>query len=291
MSMRIHRGVRFAPKDFSKLHARIQEWRGEVRSLAEARMARVLARRACAIADRHALGLRQEDEDGANLARGRSPLSVAWRDVDDRRREIEKTRRRDPEVDLDFDISVMVHHRSFYAIVHTERREWFEAFLAKPWVEDYSYSDAACRPEHVPQAEWDRRGRTWNAILARSGVPADQCYSVTAVPQWMPFPDESLVEAAIRTPEDRVGGWAEDALLRKIPFDPNASMGEIVRVHSRFRDWLETKEGAAALAAERPRILERLQVLTCASLREELERPAETAADVSDGDDVPTPAL
>src|SRR3546814_10330198 len=101
MSIRIPHGFLLQESEFAKIHEMVSGWRSELRELQRAGVARLLADRASFLIDDldrgGAIGQRRE---------GEIPLSVAWRAIAERTAELASSRRHDPQVDFDFEMTL-----------------------------------------------------------------------------------------------------------------------------------------------------------------------------------------
>lgn len=84
-------------------------------------------------------------------------------------REQYKEQATSPYRDLfNFDVSIAIreHKGKFYLIPHcdTQMRDVLNFLKKDPQLTDFSYWNNTDHPEHIPYAEWQARGRIWDAI-------------------------------------------------------------------------------------------------------------------------------
>lgn len=108
-----------------------------------------------------------------------APLHHAWCELDDRRREVARTMRRDPTVDVGFELWLFPFEDRTLILLHTEQRSLTEWFDALPFVEDRSWRDDVDPDEDVPSDEWDARGRDWSILLPVGSTPNERCLVMT----------------------------------------------------------------------------------------------------------------
>lgn len=107
------------------------------------------------------------------------PIVSAWHDLLDGVREIRGTRRRNPDLDFEFELWLFPLARRTLMLVHTEQtrmREWVDAL---PFVRDHSYWDNTDRDETVDARTWASRRRDWERVLPGAGVPSDRSLTMT----------------------------------------------------------------------------------------------------------------
>jgi hypothetical protein len=157
MSTKIYRGFRFRSHDLFDIHNVIAAWRIELAELQRRDMASVLAGLSLEIIDRNAVNPRRNA--------GKNPFRAAREEVRTRQKEILGSGLRDPEVDFDFELSILPHEGRIYGMVFSERPHWVNRWLAKDEVEDFSYWNSTDRPDGVSEEEWGTRGGIWQRIF------------------------------------------------------------------------------------------------------------------------------
>lgn len=164
MAAKIHTGFRFVSSDIFEVRRFIDEYRVRMKVERARKVARWLATTATNILDDRRFGLPSDIDDEKT---DRHPLAAAWSNLRDREREIEKTGRRDPEIDFDFRIFIYVHERSrsLYGSMICEQPEWRRAFVRHPAIMSFAYWDNSDPPSNVTRREWQERARIWDEIF------------------------------------------------------------------------------------------------------------------------------
>ncbi len=188
---------KFKSSDFLEIHRSIMEWRGELSVLHNRALSNLFATLAVNMIDRATLN------PGAYA--GKSPLPEAWSSVWEKQREVKRTGIRNPLVDFEFSISLMPHEGDVYGIVFTERHDWREMWLAKDFVEDFSYWNSGDRPEEFTAEEWENRYATWSALLEQGNYRTpSMCGFYADCTLETEHPTVAQVVAAIPPFEERV---------------------------------------------------------------------------------------
>jgi hypothetical protein len=121
---------------------------------------------------------------------GNEPRHAALMSWLDRRVNMANTRRRDPEVDTTFDLTIFPRAGWPLGIAYTEHEDWLEEWLKQPRVTEYAYWNNADRPKGVHAREWGRRRVAWERALLDSGrVPAMQGLTISVSDPNGPTPE------------------------------------------------------------------------------------------------------
>ena len=293
MSTKIYNGFRFASSDMAVIHGWLMEWRRELETLHLRALAEHYAEFAVTMLDRAVL----EPGKGG----GKTPLIEAYHDVVGRQREIKKTGHRDPGIDFDFSVSVMPYEGRVYGIVYTERWQWCHLWMAKEFVEDFSYWNASDRPKDISKAEWEHRSDVWHDVLGAgvSRVPAMCGFSADCTHE-MTMPTTEQIVEAIPSFDRRVRKHADNAVMtaeftrrrerlvaETAPEDEKYLPSQMFGLVSQCQLWLGTDEGKALLAPEIVRIGNALKKEVG---RDDLIHPLPEIAQCSaSGGDLPAP--
>lgn len=174
MSTKTYDGIRFRVQGLEQLHKEITEMRKELRPLVEQKVIGFIANDAIHRVDRYARGRRGEDESCA--------LSEATPSLLDRQSEVERSKRRDPQVNFTFSLSILPIDGGILGIPFVEQRNFLQILLEKDWVEPFGYWDNTDPDPSLSEEEWDERRRLWDkALSAHNGIPALNGFSADLV--------------------------------------------------------------------------------------------------------------
>lgn len=260
MSTKIYTGFRFKTSNLREIHEHFLEWRKRIDTLTREAKHRYLAK--------HAV----ENIDNA-IAYGKpvpkNPLLEVDLEMNDAQAEIKKTGQRNVSVDFDFEVSVMPWGRKVYGIIFCEQSAWIDEFMSQPWVEEYGYWNNTDRPDHLTARQWERRRKTWNAILKQDPWDRPSGCGFTAdckAPDR--FSDNDAVLAACPSKENRVARTARSVVLGrayKTLMEPLSEEERKQRCFSMLFDaerLLKTEEWQAKVAEEELRLAELLPEMT-----------------------------
>jgi len=169
MSTRIGWAFVVGITDATELARLVDDFRERLEPIRRRDHARLLAQRTTLSIDRH-------------VAQGkewpRSPLSKAYRAIDEAGRESDVTQRRAVFEDFGFEISLIpdAETRSTYGMLHAERTDWKRLWMRQEGIREFGYQNASDRPDGITAAEWRLRERTWDRIMP-TGVPARHGFS------------------------------------------------------------------------------------------------------------------
>ncbi len=199
------------------------------------------------------------------------PLHTAWIEMDDRRTSIRLSSRRDPAVDVDFELWLFPRGKDVLLIRNAEQRRLCEWFDALPFVDDHAWWDNADREESVSRGTWNARRRDWDAVLPPGSVPADRCLVMSLCgPDRMP-PDPRAVLSAIRPTAERIESLAREQRANDIartladPGNANPDVWETMRLHSRATTMID--DDPVAMEAVRERIASFVKDISMQDLR------------------------
>lgn len=255
MGWSIGGGVKFTTNDIFELHARLQAWRVVMVTLTRKKLVEVLSSDITSVVDR-------------TMAKGEpcpdSPLSAAWKELEEAQAEIRKTGYRNPRYDFDFEITIMPFEGELYGIVRCEQREWLNKFMRSGVVKSFAWFDDE-RPSHIKAADWKERERVWKSIFDKDSRPVAHGYDGKyTVELWQLSPyrnpaafRKQVADAINKQPFDqRVRTVAKDrvrsAQMQIDPeYDPTVNgTSNIMHVLFKAGDWLKTDEGKAAVDSE-----------------------------------------
>lgn len=181
------------------------------------------------------------------------PLHRAWCEMDDRRREIARTRLRDPLVDIGLELWLFPRDQDTLVIVRSEQPGLIDWFDRLDFVDDHSWWDNADRPDDVSVKAWSVRRRDWKAMLPSGSTPDEKCLALTMCsPNRMP-PDPEAVLGEIPPLATRIADMAEErhimkriGMLRK-NHDSVTDPGEVMRLYGEARRIAEADPDGRAL--------------------------------------------
>ena len=169
MSIKIYQGFILPQATLEDALVKIQGFRKTIAIQARKDIAKLLAREAIHICDRHAAA---DLIGSSDIAAADRPLSLARSTVRDRIASIKKTGYRDPCVDFTFEMSLHPVNGDIIGMCFTESRHWFDLWINTPGVADYSYWDSTDAPNNVTDREWELRGIAWQTAMHADPRPA-----------------------------------------------------------------------------------------------------------------------
>lgn len=255
MSIRIYHGFRFKSGSISALQDFLMRWRETLKPLHRYELASVYARIATETLDR--------SFTNPELQVGKTPWVEAYSDVIDRQKKIKQTGSRDPEVDFEFNISILPHGRKIYGIIFSERGNWRDLFLKQPEIEDFSYWNSTDRPDGISARAWNQRRKTWDAILGSRGIPALRGFSAECTEQTL-YIETGDILAAIKSHDVRVLDRAKDVVMgaemyrrmQELPEDERQK--HVFEIFWEAQDWIKTPEAKILLQAKVEELQEKL---------------------------------
>lgn len=249
MSTKILNGFRFRSSDLFEIHAIISQWRIILAERHRSDLAALMADMCTDVIDRNAI-------KPAKFA-GKVPYSEVRSEIRTRQKEILGSGSRDPEVDFDFEISVLPHDGAVYGMVFSERQSWIDLWMAQDGVEEYGYWNHVDRPDGVSAAEWKSRAETWNGILRANpaGTPGMAGFTAQCADRFN-RPEAEQIMTSMPTFEARVARQAKSAAVERVYVrmeEEKVDMSNPLSVLMKIDRWL-AGDGAHVLDEERARV-------------------------------------
>lgn len=247
MSTKLYNGYRLERvRTLAQLDHVIRPFREKARALLDQEYLKVVAQRVTEIVDILAV---HPERRGELLKDNRHPLTFAWREVDERRRKIEKTGMRDPVCDFECEICILVSGHFTLALLYTEREAVRKLWEKQPKVKPYPYWNNTDRPEDVSTQEWSRRRAVWDRALPGVGVPATNGYTTSVVGKYgNPSPMTSTILPLIPDLASRVAFRAQEEAVERRLNGRSGRPDQMYRMASEATHWLrEDAEGIAFL--------------------------------------------
>lgn len=257
MSTKIYNAIALGARDIDTLMDQVEAWQKKVTELHAARMTELVTDLAVGIFDRawlkaqgntrgestaHVLDHDQTEPDGPSC-----PIRQALDSVWNRQRKIRETLVRDPRVDLDFEFFLFRDRGLWYAQARCEQSGWIKEWAAHFEGTEFDYWDNSDHPKNLSAKEWQERGEAWDRMVGRQ-PPARRGLTVSSV-DLAHIPSADVVTAAQISLETRANRLAKSRLMNAaLAGLSQPRMSDIVRAMSDHKDWLETKDGSAALA-------------------------------------------
>ncbi|NTF16817.1 hypothetical protein G6L37_00060 [Agrobacterium rubi] len=249
MSTKIFTGFRFRSQNLFEIHDMVSRWRELLAERHRADLAKLIADMSSDLIDRNTA-------DPSKFA-GKTPYSEVRSEIRTRQKEILGSGSRDPDVDFDFELSLLPHGGNVYGMAFCERQSWIDLWMAQGWVEDFSYWNNSDRPDGVSCDDWDARAETWTQILSSNpaGTPGMAGFTAQCVDRFSK-PQASQILQSMPAFESRVQRQAKSAAVGKVydrfkeeereTANPFATLMKIER-------WL-AGDGAHALDEEKERM-------------------------------------
>lgn len=239
MSTKIYNGFAFVTSSLELALDDLKKFQKELKPIAERMFGKVVLDLAIEKLDCQLLADQPEPP--------KRPFSSAWFEVVDRQKKVNASRERDPEVDFDFDVSVIpLNHRGasfLLGIPFTDQPKFRELLEAKNWYVEYGYWNSTDRPDKVSAAEWTRRKRDWDKALPE-GIPSLAGYNFTLVSNDLlppPKPEEILpLQTSV---EDRARAIAREAMWRTSIRGKDISGANFVQLLMEFERDVVRKDG------------------------------------------------
>lgn len=170
MSFTVMTGFRFAESSLDAAYARIEAFRPRLARLRADATARVLAKKATDMIDARACAALSPEPVPQGADR---PLPTARADLHARARRIDRERRRDPEADFSFEVTLHPVAGDVLCVLFTDRRDWQAVWEAHGGAEPWGYWDNTDPPDDVSPDAWEARRQAWQAAFAadRHGRP------------------------------------------------------------------------------------------------------------------------
>lgn len=177
--------------------------------------------------------------------------------ANERYNEIQRSQRRDPEVDFDCSACFIPLKDKIVALFYTEKDELRELWESCEEVSEYGYWNNTDPQEGVSRREWARRREDWEAALPGIGIPMEHGITADFI-KGLPSRFETLSETVSIIPDlnKRVRRVAkEQVLARKFKALQEAAKDEgALDIYYQAANWLRTSEGKQEIAAEALRI-------------------------------------
>lgn len=249
MSTKIYTGFRFRSHDLFEIHGLIARWRQTLAKLHRVELAALIAGMCAETIDRNVT------EPGRNA--GKHPYREAREEIRTRQKEILGSGCRDPEVDFDFEVSVLPHDGAVYGMIFSERSRWIDFWMEQEGVEDFSYWNNVDRPSDISQGDWKARSETWSAILRSNaaGTPGMAGFSAQCTDRRVQ-PDLAEIIDQLPTFEDRLSKQARSAATTLVYYkmkDEGANLDNPLETIGRIERWLN-REGAHIVQEEMQRL-------------------------------------
>lgn len=175
------------------------------------------------------------------------PVFTIARELDDARRDIQRTGHRNPLLDFSFELTLLTDPGDptgpLYALVYTEQEAYWQAFGALLGVTPWPYWSSSEGPAELSAQEWADRGELWERTLG-SATPATRGLSWRLFGRYDPTPSPEDIEADVATALPDREARAE-AVAREL-----VQVGRFVDGHLEMRDADDIRADRAAMAAE-----------------------------------------
>lgn len=242
MSTKIHHGYRVSLNSLADLGQFNVTLKSALLSKADFLCSGITAKLAADALDRHLLGLSCGPDDGRD-----APLyRVAWAEYSRRQIDSRKTRKRDPDVDLDFWWRFhILPSGKIYALIGFEAEEFAEVWKGMSQVEHYPYWNNTDGPDDLSQEAWEARGDEWNHAVKAPALAHELFESFNAPA----CPPVDAVVAAQPAHARRVRWFARNAALDEVSamFSDEESRTGFEVFFKAERHLRDTDEGKAVL--------------------------------------------
>lgn len=114
-------------------------------------------------------------------------------DIEDKYREIEKTKRRNPEYDFYCEMTFIPIRNKILAMPFCERKSFSKIINGQAWLKEYGYWNNTDPDENCTPAEWRQRERDWTKALPGIGIFAQNGFSVTLTVPYLFYPERPTI--------------------------------------------------------------------------------------------------
>jgi len=178
-------------------------------------------------------------------SRERSPLMAAIDELFEREREIKQTNRKDPLVDMEFNVCVLPTEHETYGIVYTVQSDLLELWLEQEEIINYPYWDNTDQPDSITWEDWEKRGEEWDlALNEHHGVPSMNGMTIEFVNgSSQGFSSAEKILPCVPTFEQRCQYWVKELAIKHATGQINTDQGSAWQQYSAAKEWLNTSVG------------------------------------------------
>jgi hypothetical protein len=242
MILNIRKGARFLYSDLSDVLTHLNAIKLKQQQIAAKLWQRYIMVHATNIADDiHYLGRKYEERA--------SPISIAYKNVQERLDNIRLNNHADPEIDLSFKIVLYGAPGHIVCSGTTYQDDMWNAFLAEPFIEDFQFFDQGepTRRDLVI-TEWRKRRKIWHAAVPNHNYSGLE-YELHPVHAAYVPPDityaPTLQTRAARVAKEIITARHYDRFIENEDRTHQSFKGIIKMI-----DWLETPEALQERAVE-----------------------------------------
>ena len=185
-----------------------------------------------------------------NLTLSHYPFAVALEIMNQRRKKIDQTDRRDPEFDFSCEIVFIPVKSQVLGIPYTEQEEHIKIIESMPGYEEYGYWNNTDRPDNLSEARWDKRRDDWDLALPGLGISNLSGFKITCKDKsWV---DIKVIASYIPDIKTRAKTFAEKLVSNK--FNKDSMCGYLA--------WSRSDEYRQMVAETEKELLEILRPIT-----------------------------
>ena len=174
-----------------------------------------------------------------------NPLISAITEFEERERKVRETNRRDPLVDMEFNVCILPTKDQTYGIVYTEQNDLLEMWLEQKEIVWYPYWDNTDPMEGISWEDWEERGKEWDQALEEGyGIPSQNGMTIEFIHRYsfgMPTADDVL--ACMPSLEERQKYWIKELSLDHAEKQIEQIPGSPWRTYNAAKEWLKTDAG------------------------------------------------
>ena len=243
MSTKIFNGYKLPPLSFLELQEFVRGFQRQVREEGHNLYSKLLVDIATTHFDLATLGKGPEDNDA-------TAAYLAWNEIAEKQRKIEKTGLRDPAFDFHCEICFIPFEDCILAILFTEQQTYTEIWESLPEVESYGYWNNTDPPDDVTDEEWKEREKKWDEALGEFYIPATAAFTIQCLGKYESLDGDwqsELDQFAVPF-KDRVRKHAHDKFFTEYMHkrkseedDEDDSTFRFMEGLRAFSDWLENE--------------------------------------------------
>lgn len=270
MGFHLQNGYRLSPMNLSQLQSFCMEVRNVIVNEHQKLYAAYLASECVSIMDeavlyseqkfRELLSLRCSfeeqkkisDPDFLNLSQGL--ISTVWNRTEERIKEIERTKQRDPEIDFSFNFTVIPDGDELYALIFTEQQQLISVWESFQEVSSFAYHDHSNPPDTLSKDEWENRRQVWERIL-NNNIPNLSGFHIECIPSFYAPIEISAILLSLPSFETRVHRESEKLLMERKFNEYKLQQSKeslddyhtLIRQVNHIQRWMRTEEGKEEL--------------------------------------------
>lgn len=259
MSIKIYNGFKIPEMTLGDLKKHITQLQESANALVKTKQDKYLGTRATTFLDRCTIFNQMGELEKS------SAFSRAWAELQERQRLVKQTKRRDPDVDFEFELTFFPLHGCILGIYYCEHKDLARLWMQQPFVQEYGYWDNTDPADGVSEQEWSAREENWKtALLSSNGVPCQNGFSITITDSFY-TPEIKNIIKHVPNLKIRATEFALDVMFQKFLTEnpPNLENCEsTITKYMEFEQWRSgTPEGRMEFESKADEIITKLNIV------------------------------